>query len=372
LAGFLAHNEPEWRDRAGEILLSPTLEALAKGDFEARWLVGKILVQLGPEIIPTLLALWEDATLEMEQRWFVGKVLAAFPEPAVITSLVQILLLPGAEELHTIAAQSLSQMGATAIEPLANLLQYPENRALATKALAQIPVAAVIDPLLSVVQDADGQVRTWAITALGSFSEERILPVLLAACTDPASAVRKEAVISLGNWADRLESTDLLAYLEPRLYDLDIGVGQQAALTLSRLSGPEVASALWSAWQAPTHSLALRLTLLQSLAWLESPQSLTYLQQAWPQAEGIERLEIVRLFGRIKKVELQTTAAQMLVAWAPVDIYQERDQALAKAIAYSWGQLKYLPAIPILQTWAESPEPALYLQARAALKQLQA
>ncbi|BFM39132.1 HEAT repeat domain-containing protein [Synechocystis sp. LKSZ1] len=372
LTGFLAQNEPKSRDRACETLLSPTLEALANGDFEARWLVGKILVQLGPGAIPTLLALWEDPTVEMEQRWFIGKVLAAFPEPVVIASLAQTLLLPGAEELHTIAAQSLGQMGPTAIKPLASLLQYPENRALATKALAQIPAAAVIDPLLTVVQDADSQVRTLAITALGSFPEERVLPALFQACTDPVSTVRKEAVIALGNWADRLNSVDLLAYLQPRLYDLDLGVCQQAALALSRLSGPAVAAALWSAWQAPATPMALRLTLLQSLVWLESPLALTYLHQAWPKAQEIERLEIVRLLGRIKQVELQRTAAQMLTAWVPMDLHEDSGQALAKAIAYSWGQLKYTPAVPILQTWANRPEPALHLQARAALKHLQA
>lgn len=372
LTGWLAQTGSHMPAQACERLLSPLLAALAQGDFEERWLVCKILVQLGPGAVPSLLALWEDTSVDIEQRWFVGKVLAAFPEPRVIASLVQILSLPGEEELHRMAAQSLSQIGPRAIDSLAALLQAPESRALATKALAQIPAAAVIDPLLTVIQDADGQVRTWAVTALGSFQEERVLPALLAACTDPLSAVRKEAVIALGNWADRLAMTELLSSLQLRLYDLDLTVCQQAALTLSRFQGPDVALALWSAWQAPATPTALRLVLLQSLAWLESPLALGYLQRAWPEAEDIERLEIIRLLGRIKRPELQTPAAQMLAALAPLQLHQATQQAQAQAIAYSWSQLHYTPAIPQLRAWAGHPEPALYLQAKAALKQLQA
>jgi HEAT repeat protein len=55
-----------------------------------------------------------------------------------------------------------------------------------------------VPALLQVVDDANPQVRTYAIEALGSFHDPRIPPLLLNALQDTHATVRKEALAALG------------------------------------------------------------------------------------------------------------------------------------------------------------------------------
>ncbi len=348
------------------------LRILEDGEFEDRWAVSKLLSQWGNGVIGPLLKVWRNEGLETEHRWFAGRLLAHFPQADTIAALVQVLTTSDSEELTAIAAQSLAQIGQPALEALIPLLAEPETRRLATKALAQIPSRAVIEPLLAVMQDADETIRTWAISALANFADASILPALQAACTDLSPRVRQEAVTALGNASHFIEANEVIAQLQPRLFDLNLEVCQRAAIALSRVKTDQCATVLWSVWRSPTTPSALGLTILQSLAWLESPLALHYLHQAFAQAPDPEKLEIIQLLGRIQSPELAPEIEKILEQWIPAKTQRDSDIALATKLAYSWGKLQQVSAIPQLRLWATHSQPGLRLQAIAALKQCMA
>lgn len=355
--------------------LDLALMVLANGDFQTRWDVAKVLPKFGTLAIDPLIEIVEDEDADLEQRWFAGRTLGAFPTPKVIMTLVNLLHNSEDEELAAIAATALTHVGQPAVDALTHVLTEPDSRYLAVRALTQIHHPAVIAPLLSVVDDPDSRVRTLAIETLSSFHDDRIPPVLIAALNDFVALVRKGAVIGLGLRADLATELDLLAHLQPLLYDLNLDVAQQAAIALGRLGTDEAAAALSTVLQSPATPLPLQMTLIQALAWMETAAALQCLEQAIAGVSGkllSEKAltELMYVVGRIETDALKGKAAQILL-----NFFESGHPLLAvisvrQALAHALGQLGKEGAIAVLQQLEADEDASVQFHAIAALKRL--
>lgn len=351
-----------------QLFLETAVLVLIKGDFAERWEIAKILPKLGKVAIAPLIKILEDETADSEARWFAARLLGEFDQPEVIFSLVNLLETTENEDLVAIAGQSLANLGKSAINALARLLERPDSTLVATRALAQIRRLEVIEPLLTVVQNPDVAVRAIAIEALGSFHQPRIIPILITALEDLGAPVRKEAAIALGFRADVAEKWDLLTHLQPLLYDFNLEVCQQAAIAISKLNSEQAEWRLFKVLSSPHTPIPLQLTLIQALARQSSCSSLQYLHQALSQVgeEGV--LEIIRTLGRVETASLRAEAAKILL-----EFYNSGHSSLEKiqikqALAHTWGQLQHKDTVPILEQLAQDQDRGVRLHASAALK----
>ncbi|MEB3310085.1 MAG: HEAT repeat domain-containing protein [Snowella sp.] len=342
------------------------LQILARGDFQIRWDMAKLFPSLGDRVVKPLISVLEGETQDLEHCEFAAQILGNFDQPAVIIALVNVLQTRTDEALQAMAISALGRIGPSAIEVLSQRLGDPPTRLLAIQALAQIRRTEVIEPLLSVVSDADPKIRSKAIEALGNFSDPRILPILKSSLQDLAASVRKEALIALSFRLDEGDSVDLLRLLQPRLYDLNLEVCQQAAIVLSKIPNDQSAKALFEVLKTPHTPLLLQLALIQCLAWQKNPTSLSYLQQAlnYLNLEGV--LEIIRVLGRRNHDKIE--AAQILADFFMTNHPLIQEVTIRQALAYSLGQLQVNKTQEILETLSQDTETIVRLHAIAALR----
>ncbi len=351
-----------------EQVLNLALDVLNAGDFQERWEVAKMFPKLGTIAIAPLIEILQDEDVDLELRWFTGRILGEFNHPTVITTLVELLKTAEDEDLAAMAAATLSSLGESAVEALASLLDDPESRLLATRALSQIRRPEIIAPVLGVVRDSQVAVRSAAIEALSSFHDPRIGPVLLEALDDSAAAVRKEAVIGLGLRSDLQEELDLLNRLKPLLYDFNIEVCQQAAIALGRLKTDEAALALFDILKSPATPLPLTYDLIRALGWMATPKSLDYLQQALAEVSVECAHEIIRVLGRSEEAVLKTKAAQILIDFLNSECPAVHATSVKQALAEAWGQLGDVGAINALIGLLADAEGSVRLHAIASLR----
>ncbi len=353
-----------------EQTLDLALNVLEYGDFQQRWHVAKLLPKLGNLAIEPLIKILEDEEADLEQRWFVGRILGEFNQPEVILSLVSLLQSSEDEDLAAIAATALANLGKSSLDGLTKLISQPENRLLAVNALAQIRSPEIIEPLLTVVKDADAQVRTTTVEALGSFHDRRIPPVLIAALQDPAATVRKEAITALGFRSDLASEWNLLDHFQPLLHDLNLEVCRQAATAISRLKSEDAATVLFKVLQSPHTPIPLQITLIQVLGWMEIAASLTYLQAALTIVPEESILEIIRVLGRIETPNLKQQASQILLLFFYSGEKVVEKTLVKQTLAYAWGQLGIIDALSALNQLQEDRELSVKLHAIASIKRL--
>lgn len=353
-----------------EYLLKLTLSTLEMGDFQQRWEITKVLINLGNIAIPPLIDILEDEDAEEELRWYAARTLGEFQQPEAIAPLVELLKTDEDEELKAIAATALGQMGTVAIAALSELLLNEDTRLLAVRSLSCIPRTETITPLLSVVQDSQAIIRTAAIEALSSFHDERVPPILLNALDDIAATVRRAAVIGLGFRPDLREALDLVARFQLKLYDFNLDVCCTAAVSLSRMGCDEAAKHLFDLLISPHTPTKLQLETIRALSWVGTPSSLEYLQTAFNQCTS-ETLwqEIVTVLGRVQKPQT-TQAAEILLQILRSQHLATEIVSVKSAIALSLGQLGEIQAIePLIWLLADS-NVSVRLHAIAALKNL--
>ncbi len=356
--------------------LDLALEVLAAGDFKARWDVAKLLPRAGKLGLAPAIAIACDPEADLEERWFVGRLLGQFDTPEAIDALVNMLREGSDPDLAAIAANALATIGPPAIAPLAALLEHPETCALAALALSQIPHPATVEPLLRAARAEDAAVRATAIAAVANFQDERVLPVLVGALQDLAAPARKAAASGLAPWlAAGSESPQLADYrlierLQPLLYDLNLGVCQQAALTIGRSRSDAAAGILATELQAPLTPNPLKLTLARALAWMESAAALAGLARALPVVPEPVALEIVRVLGRIERSSLKAAVSELLVVYYATQ-KQTASLGILQALAHAWGLQGHPRAREPLEQLARHPDSGVCLHARAALECLE-
>lgn len=61
------------------------------GDFQQRWDIAKVLINLGTVVINPLIDILEEDDAEDELRWFAAKILGELQHPEAIMPLVELL-----------------------------------------------------------------------------------------------------------------------------------------------------------------------------------------------------------------------------------------------------------------------------------------
>ncbi|TAG97476.1 MAG: HEAT repeat domain-containing protein [Oscillatoriales cyanobacterium] len=364
-----------------EKAVSLAIAVLEYGDFQDRWEVEKILPNLGNGAIAPLINLLEDEDADIEQQWFAARILGKFvkpgyPEgnrPEVIEALAK-LVKNSDEDLSQIAAETLGNLGPTAVASLATLLLQADSRLFATEALAQIRRSETITPLLSVVTDSQVAVRATAIEALSSFHDSRIPPVLVAALKDPATAVRKEAVRALGVRAYLDEEFDLVTLLKPLLWDIRLEVCQQAAIAMGRLKTDAAAAILFELLRSAITPVSLQIETVRALSWMETATALEYLEKALIASNyhihPTVCQEIVTVLGRWSKPELKSDAAKIIINFIESNHPAVEDAGIKQSLALALGQLGDMRALDVLIQLLANPDNSVRLHSLSALKQL--
>ncbi|MEA5555171.1 HEAT repeat domain-containing protein [Nodularia spumigena] len=358
-----------------QYLLKLALSILEMGDFQQRWDIAKVLKQLGNIAIPPLIDILEDEDAEEDLRWYAVRTLGEFQHPEAIVSLVDLLKTGEDEELKTMAASALGQMGTAAITALTELLDAAETRLLAVRSLAYIRTQETITPLLSVVEDAQPAVRSATLEALSSFHDQRLPPVLLNALEDVAATVRRAAVQGLGFRPDLSTELDLVTRLQPRLSDFNLEVCCAAAIALSRMGTDEAAKHLFQVLISPNTPLKLQLEIIRALIWVETLSGLAYLQQALYETTS-EALwqEIITVLGQVQKPELMTPSAEILLdvlnSQHLVTVANPVGAKIKSAIALGLGQLGNNQAVEPLILLLSDANQIVKLNVISALKKL--
>ncbi|KAB8318127.1 HEAT repeat domain-containing protein [Tolypothrix campylonemoides VB511288] len=353
-----------------EHLLELALSVLETGDFQQRWEIAKVIVSLGTIAIPPLIDILKDEDADEELRAYAARILGDLKNPDAIAPLVELLKTNESQELKEIAATALGQMGAVAIAPLTELLAQEETRLLATQMLSFIRQKETITPLLSVVQDPQVAVRVVAIEALSSFHDHRVQTVLLNALNDVAAPVRREAVLGLGFRPELRETFDLVAKLQPRLYDIDQDVCCGAAAALSRMGCDAAAEALFQVLISPNTSRRLQLETIRALSWVGTVSGLEYLQTALDQLQTpAVWQEIVTVLGRVSG-SLTDKAAEILLEMLQNNHPGVEIASIKSAIALSLGQLGKMQAMNALTEMLADKDVQVRLHASAAIKKL--
>ena len=344
------------------------LKMLMQADFQHKWEITKVFPLLGSKIVDPLSSIAIDKKVESEVRWFICQILGNFPQQSVVLTLVQLLQQSTDSELVAIAGKTLTKIGDHAIDALVELLSQSEYALLAAQSLSYIRTTSTINPLLAIATHQDTEVRAIAINTLGSFHDHRIPPILIKALEDRASKVRQEAVIALGFRPDLCQEMELVKHLKPLLYDLNLEVCRQAAISLGRMQQSSAAKALFEVLQADTTPVSLKSDLVKALGWSKLSTGIIYLEQALANASELIRQEIIITLGRISTSKLKSQATKVLI-----NFWQSRQSFSANTrqiFATALGELRDRSAQPVLEQLALDSDRKVQLHAISALKKL--
>jgi HEAT repeat protein len=349
-------------------VLNLAVKVLVRSDFQERWEVAKVFPKLGQRAIAPLLEIVEDDDADLELRWYAVRILGEFNHPSVVTALVELLQTAEDEDLVEMAAEALVNLGSCAIDALTPLLAEEESRFLAVRSLAHIRRVETITPLLSVVDDPDASVRSAVIEALGSFHDSRIPPVLLKALSDPAARVRKEALIGLGLRTDLRDELELVNWIKPLLWDFNGEVCLQAAIALGRMGTDDAAAALFQVLKSLATPLPLQVAVVKALGWIESLETLGYLQQGLTHTPSEVCKEIIAGLGQVSAPDLMPKAAEVLIEFLNSGQQAAEDVGVKQSLALALGQLGGDRALEALIALLGDADTGVRLHAIAALK----
>ncbi|MGK7930576.1 MAG: HEAT repeat domain-containing protein [Microcystaceae cyanobacterium] len=348
------------------------LSILETGDFKQRWDITKLFPKLGEDIIDPLITVLENRNLDVEYRWFIARILGQFKNEQVILTFIKVLEFEEEDEdILTMVAEGLSNMGVAAIQSLENLLKTNHSsKLLALKALAKIRHSETILPLLDVVNDPDPEIRIIALECLGSFHQKNLIPVFIKALKDRVSKVRKEAIIALGRQSKFSQEFNITTQLIPLLYDINLEVSQQAALALGKINTVEAREQLSIVLQKPTTPKILKKEIIKALSWTENPQALNDLKTLlWQDDLELSKL-IITLLGTQQNQQAKITATQILIDFLVSETTIIHYSEIREAIAVSLGELKDKLAISPLEKLTQDPNKSVQLHARTALKKI--
>lgn len=356
-------------------VLRLALVILKSGDFQNRWDIAKLIPELGDHAIAPLIAELHNATAELEVRWFAARILGDLPHPDSLKALIQTIQLSSHDDLCGIAAVSLVNYGAKVIGAIAELLAAPETRRWAVQILSRIHHSDTIPLLLQAINDAQADIRASAIEALTNFHHPHITEVLLQALADPAAPVRAVAVTGLGVQANLSSATNYVEQIKPLLQDLNLQVGEQAAIALGRLGTDSATVALAEVLRSPYTPEPLKITILQTLGWMESRSAIMvvqhYLTQQTADPESWQVIQAsINALNQVKTTALKPQVAQFLITLLQTRHPVTQLVAARQLLALGLGQLGEAIALdPLIQLLADA-DTTVQLHAIAALKHL--
>lgn len=346
------------------------MTALAEGDFQVQWEVAKLFPSFGQAAIAPLVELLQDDTAELEARWYAARILGELNDVAAIAALVTQLNTSTDEDLSAVVAEALANLGAAGIEALTRLLPTPATRQFALKALAQIHQPAIIEPILTVVADPDPAIRVLALETLSTFDDPRLPAVFLQAVEDPAAAVRRVAIASLAAHAQWVINGNWLSSLTECLWDLNLGVCRQAALTFGKIGNEAAVPALKRVLLAQNTPPELQGDVILALSWIGDPTALKALQESLPphtpELTGAVLKTAISQLGRWSDPARHASIVQTFNS----TLERSTEPGLRLAIATALGELKHPAGLePLIQLLADA-DPAVRLHAIVALQQV--
>ncbi|MDC0834889.1 hypothetical protein AY599_08195 [Leptolyngbya valderiana BDU 20041] len=326
------------------------LELLQEGDFQERWDAVKQLSEFGEPAIAHALDLLRSQPEDEELCWFVARLLGNSRSPEAIATLADLLANHPDEDVRVAAAATLARLGPQAIAPLSQLLDRPQERFLAVRALAEIRHPDVVDALLPYANDADISLRATVLTAFSNFRDRRVLAPLVRGLEDPAAAVRCQATIGLGVRQDLAEELELVKLLRRRLFDPDLNVCQQAAIALSRLGSDKAVEVLSIALRSPHTPASLRSDIAWALGWLETPASVAALGEAlFASTDEDLCCEILTVFSHGNSCKLSSQIHDVLTQWLNSEHPARKQPYIRRAIAFALRRIGS-PAIAQFQS----------------------
>ena len=345
-------------------------EAFTEGEFRERWEIAKFLPKFGERAIAPLTQLLEDTDANIDLRCEAASILSQFQTPAAIFALTRVLKTETDSEVMAACTQGLSKQGKATIPTLTEALKQPQTRLATVEALAYLRQPETIDPLLTVVNDTDAEVRKIAIEALSSFRDPRIVETLIAALQDTDSKVRKESVIALGVRGNDYDPNFVVEALSPLLSDINLEVGSQCAIALGRMGTVKALYCLYNCLNSSLTPEPLKKSLVQGLSHQETSQSCFLLLQSLPQQPLPIVQEIITVIGRWKTEEHKPEIVKTLLATYQQTPTWQQETALKQALAVAIGNLGISSGKEILQQLVEDETPLVKLHAHAALKKL--
>jgi HEAT repeat protein len=359
-------------------VLNLAIQVLENSDFATRWDLAKLFPLLGKRAIAPLLEIIENEDLDTEYRWFVARILAGFPASSVIPTLAQVLQQTTDEELRAIASQSLASFGSDAINTLSDLLTNSETRLLATQALSEINSQLTIAPLLTVIHDADPQVRQRAIASLINYPDPRIPPILIEAVNDLSSLVRKEAITGISLYIQQLSvNTDLISLLKPLLSDINLDVCCQTIICLGKIATPEAMQLLYELLLKLNTPAELKLEIIRTFGRIPNKAALDYLEDALyvytdpdNTSDHLLLKEIINSFGQVHLPNLQAIATNILLRFVQSDHPALLQSEIRQSLVLAWGYLGDVKTIDYLILFLADENARVRLHCLAALKKL--
>jgi HEAT repeat protein len=359
--------------------LDRALLALVEGDFYERWQAIAQLKTLGPSVIPALVALLADETVDLEQCWFVARALGEFDDPLAVRSLVGLMSMAPDPAVQAAAAEALGKVAdrsptlrSAALDQLRDGLADPQLGPIVLRAIAQIQHPEAIDLLLAAARSPDETLRAAAIGALGGFLDRRVPPLLAAALADPALTVRLEAAAALGAKAADVppaQQPGVVAGLAALLEDA--ATATVAAAALGRWGDDRAVAALATAWDRGSAVTAV--TLARTLARIGSRAALAALSDRLPHSDQDCLLEGIRAIGQHPALNEtdQLRAADLLLDWLDQAGDPFADPTVRGAIVEALGNLGAPSAFDrLLPGLAQAAPDALRWQILAALRQI--
>ncbi|MBE9221540.1 HEAT repeat domain-containing protein [Cyanobacterium stanieri LEGE 03274] len=357
-------------DNLESFSLHSALVILENGDFEERWAIAKVLVKYGDDVIEPLKGVILDEHQESEYRWFALKIISQLDNPEIVLIISELLGITEDEDLIVLGTQILASQGERAISILTSLLDSPQYRLCATKALAQIPHGLVIRPLLSVVNDDSVQIRQSAIASLSNFDNPSIIPILENALTDYNSAIRKEALIGLIRKSKYYSPLQLTNVISPYLEDIDLTVCQQSAICLSHIPSQLTTDILFSTLIKPYTPIPLQDTIIKALAWQETSYSLYALEKALYLVSEEICCEIIAILGRINKPKIKEIITKITLKFYRNHELAKKSDLIIQNLCYTWQQMEAKESVDILINIVNIGDEKSKIYAQSALQQL--
>jgi len=384
--------------------IDEAIAQLIEGDFHSRWdqakQFSKKFASWGDRVVPALINQL-NIQQDPDAQWFLVRMLSQFDRPEVVSAIANLLVTTQNEDVKLEASKALTALGSSTITTLTELLTTAgpiAQRRLAASALSHIRRGATIEPLLSIANDPDPELRAISTEALGSFHSPKVTPVLLAALSDQP-AICTEAIRALSRRRDLLETTDLTQQLSTCLHSEDVKVACESAKALGRL-GHESAAILLGDLLVQPVATPVKVSAVRALSWIANATAVSALVSALEcdalQVAPSVVQEIARALGQARTPELQQQAANALVtqlqmlspAIAPIasanrvhDAAVEESAVptfmadydlfgLKQAIISALAQLKQSEAIDSLIPFLADAEPRIKMHALSALTQI--
>jgi HEAT repeat protein len=350
--------------------IAAALDALKTGDFQSRWDAAKQLEDYGDAILLPLLAVLQDSNADAELQWFIAKIFGSLSHPDAVIALGQLLDQSEDEDVRLMAAQGLAELGADAIDYLAQYLKDPSRQMMVLRALTQIHRPEVVPLLLEVTQAESAEVRSLGLEALDQFIDPRIMGALLAGLKDVSPDVRKVAIASLAVRTQEYPPKDLVEHLIPCLADTDLGVVVQAARALGRLGSDRGAIALIQKCSEPKADPVLQQAIIQALGWTGSAVAQAGLMEIWQKlVQTIPLPE--QLLQEILSSVSDSTAAEWVLGVVRSPMLQQSPTLRSKAMLIL-GRIGSPGLLPLLIECLEDPDFSVRLHVVAALKHIDA